>query len=1014
MLFGVRDDALSQLDRLEAELPSLFDNYLRLDHLDTANAREAIERPLLRYNASLPPDEHVTIEPLLVEELLGQLRTGCVSVVDAGRGSVDDGAPTIETPILQLVMTRLWSAETERGSRVLRRTTLDELGGAERIVRSHLDGVMAELTEEQQEVAAHLFRHLVTPSGMKIAHTSSDLADYAGLPDAARLTDVLERLASGHDRVLRPVPPPVGDLGPPRYEIFHDVMAPAVLDWRRRYVGERERRVSERKLIEARERAEEEHRRTHRQLKRSRLFSAALVLLLLVVTGLGWYAMRTSDESQHREQLALYTQELRTDPAAALHAAIQAWGKRHSPAGKEAVRTALDADTERSVMRGHTGHLVTSEFSPDGATVLTAGTDGTARSYDADTGHQLNTFLPTDGDRHPLTTASFSGDGALVATAAANGEARVCEAASGLEIAKLREYSLFAYASWGAVDGVPVVLLWSWDARPATLWDPRKPEPIATYGTAETGAAHAAFSRDGRQVATVGTDAVVTVWDTRTGEALARSPVVGPEAGLPAFVKDDSSRLAFVSRYDYGLWQLVFWDWRTSDTPHETGWAVRQIAELTVSEDGSHLAVAGDKQAAVFDTAKRDGVGGTPVLADLVNAVDVSADGRWLATAGNDGRTDVWINPEYPSAPAARLLGHRGGVADVRFHPESPWRLTTAGFDGSARTWQVADRTVLPGKFGWMIDAQLSVDGVHLLTVEDTGHLRVYNVDDGQMVRESTRRVDYFEGWLQKAAFVPDGRRVVYISSRSGAPSVWTWESEDEPAALADSGFVLTDVAVSPDGRTVAAGDAVNRVVCWDLASRNIVARLGAPANGYRVTAVEYIPHTSLLAAASTDGTIRLWDTRQPDRPPRTLGKQRSAPLRALAVTSDGTYVLGVGEDHTIRIWRASDGGLEQTILGPPSTNASVAFDPDGRLLALGAADAAVHIWDWRVNEKLAVLHRHSGAVNEVNFLPDGRLITASDDSTAAIFPCTTCGSFDGLLEQARRRDGDFTDAMQG
>src|SRR5512135_1608417 len=243
VLIGIRDDALARLDRFEADIPNLFDNLLRLDHLDLTAAREAIEQPVRRYNAETPAERHVTVEPELVEELLGELRTGCVSVVEAGRGGIGgnvvDDAATIETPFLQLVMTRLWSEEAARGSRTLRRSTLEELGGAERIVRTHLDAVMRELSDDQQKVAADIFRHLVTPSGMKIACTVEDLAEYAGVADSTRVTEVLEQLSAGRERVLRPVPPPMDQPGPPRYEIFHDVMADAVLDWRRRYESER-------------------------------------------------------------------------------------------------------------------------------------------------------------------------------------------------------------------------------------------------------------------------------------------------------------------------------------------------------------------------------------------------------------------------------------------------------------------------------------------------------------------------------------------------------------------------------------------------------------------------------------------------------------------------------------------------------------------------------------------------------------------------------------------------------
>ena len=88
---------------------------------------------------------------------------------------------------------------------------------------------MRALAEPDREIAADVFGHLVTPGGTKIAHTTDDLAQYAAVPVAA-LLPVLTALADR--RILRR-----DEHG--RYEIFHDVLAAEVLDWRRRHETER-------------------------------------------------------------------------------------------------------------------------------------------------------------------------------------------------------------------------------------------------------------------------------------------------------------------------------------------------------------------------------------------------------------------------------------------------------------------------------------------------------------------------------------------------------------------------------------------------------------------------------------------------------------------------------------------------------------------------------------------------------------------------------------------------------
>src|SRR5439155_20314751 len=148
----------------------------------------------------------------------------------SGRGVVGSEAPVrgpkmhVETPYLQLVLTRLWEEEMRAGSHVLRLATLEDLGGAQNIVRTHLDTAMSARPPHEQDVAARVFRYLVTPSGTKIAYTVDDLAAYADVPQR-ELTSVLQQLASGSTRILRPVAPPPDKPATPRYEIFHELPA---------------------------------------------------------------------------------------------------------------------------------------------------------------------------------------------------------------------------------------------------------------------------------------------------------------------------------------------------------------------------------------------------------------------------------------------------------------------------------------------------------------------------------------------------------------------------------------------------------------------------------------------------------------------------------------------------------------------------------------------------------------------------------------------------------------------
>jgi hypothetical protein len=244
-LLSIREDALAKLDRFKGRIAGLFKNYLRIDQLDREAARRAITKPIEIFNETgQPAAQPVTIEPELVESVLDQVEGLEEELGQGGRGGVAKshrasiGSARIEAPYLQLVLTRIWDKELGDGSRVLRRATLDRLEGAKKIVRTHLEQVMAGFGKEEGRVASRIFKFLVTPSGSKIAYSLEDLAYHAELrPEQVK--PVLTKLTSPKMRVLRVVA--ASGNQSERYEIFHDALAPAILGWRTRYMQEQDR-----------------------------------------------------------------------------------------------------------------------------------------------------------------------------------------------------------------------------------------------------------------------------------------------------------------------------------------------------------------------------------------------------------------------------------------------------------------------------------------------------------------------------------------------------------------------------------------------------------------------------------------------------------------------------------------------------------------------------------------------------------------------------------------------------
>lgn len=247
-MVSLREDALARLDRFKGRIPTLWDSYRRIDHLERSAAEDAIRLPLQEYNRLQPGGEPVGIEDALVDAVLRDVQTENVQFEETGSGTLDvpsNADARIETPYLQLVMTRLWERERAEGSRTLRWTTLQSEGGAAEIVRTHLDRVMQQFTPQEQDVAARVFHRLVTPTGAKIAFSVQDLAEYENI-DVAQLAPILRRLEEGSRRILRRVAVRSDAPDEPRYEIFHDRLGKAILAWRAKRLAEHAREESKR------------------------------------------------------------------------------------------------------------------------------------------------------------------------------------------------------------------------------------------------------------------------------------------------------------------------------------------------------------------------------------------------------------------------------------------------------------------------------------------------------------------------------------------------------------------------------------------------------------------------------------------------------------------------------------------------------------------------------------------------------------------------------------------------
>ena len=521
---------------------------------------------------------------------------------------------------------------------------------------------------------------------------------------------------------------------------------------------------------------------------------------------------------------------------------------------------------------------------------------------------------------------------------------KVIEAINDNRYERAMRYALQAYPPAGALPWTPL----STELEGRLAAAANESRHIATLRGHSSEVRIADFSPDGRRLLTASDDfdSVLHVWDAASGKPAFSLPKQEPYIQAAAFSPDGRLIITAASA------SARVWN---SDT-----------GRLRYSLDGHSL---------------------------VINDFAVSPDGASLATASDDGTVRVW--DLQTGRPLANLRGGSDGFSVVTFSPDGA-RLAAGTAKGDVRIWEkqrYSEIALVSYHSDRVTSVAFNAASSAVLTGSWDKTVRLTEIGNE---RES-KVVGRHDAAIRIAVLSPDGSRIV-TNSNDGTVRLFDAGSLSEIAVLQIGVELVWTVRFTPDGRFFATANSDGSTRLWESEKGRPLTVLWSHTG--QVKALAFTPDGRQLATGGADRSVRLWDMRGQ---PQKFRPNVEGGLRRGQFSNDGTAFATISSAGAAHFWQLADASRfpHYTIEGQGLT--SIAFSPNGKLIATGARDGNLKIIESKTFRVLS--DTETGVeINQLAFNPDGtHLAASSNDERILIFDVSNGNSFTRLNSIAGR-----------
>ena len=483
--------------------------------------------------------------------------------------------------------------------------------------------------------------------------------------------------------------------------------------------------------------------------------------------------------------------------------------------------------------------------------------------------------------------------------------------------------------------------------------------------------------QDGRILA-VGTSAGVMLWDLARGSELAFLPLGG--AGAVRFTP--SADLLAETAVGWQLWPIridstrgELWIGKPGRFP-----GLEEGGQIDLDQSGKCLAVSHRSHAHVTSL---QGLRQFGPLGDC-RSVALSPDGQWLAT-GSHGTNDAAVWNVSEARKVANLA--IDGLVFVRFSPDGRWLMTT---NSPCRLWPVGSWKE-PRELGGS-GLCFSADG-RVAAVQDAS--KVIRLADPETTQTLARLESPDLCEVRSAVFSPDLSLLVFTPTEGTSVHVWDLRAMGRELNAIGLNWKFPEI---PGDRRISTPERLTVVMPAGFnelgggSSTLLKGRRVLLGHSDMVSRMAYAPDGSILATASEDTTVRLWDAATGEV--RGLLKGHSFPVDSVAFSPDGKLLAsGAGnwrksrEPGELRLWNVQSRSLVSELRGHSGPVFSLAFSQDGKTLVSGSADGTVKIWDTsKLSERASFNPGKNQWVRGLAIRPDGRIVASTHFDTVLLW----------------------------